>query len=132
MINQQLLLRRFNTGLYIFIGIMLVFFIAAQIYLTTPHHFPSYEPDTPGEADPNMYESLTLRLNNTPSPEFLASLQLANQDQIITETEFIAVARQVLSKGRHLTIPNPLVDTPKQSKANFQKALSQHKMAQLD
>ena len=60
--------------------------IGVYLYINNPDRYLSSNPD---EAMPQLYVALTNKLESNPSREFIADLNQAYVDQVITESEYI-------------------------------------------
>lgn len=85
---KQTHLKTFNKLLITIIAGLLLYGIgiAAYVYYNNPDKYLSSNPD---EAMPQLYVALTNKLESNPSKEFIADLNQAYVDQVITEPEYI-------------------------------------------
>ena len=87
--------------------------IGVYLYINNPDKYLSSNPD---EAMPQLYVALTNKLNEYPSTEFIADVNQAYADQIITESEYIR-----LTLNNNLTMSNDLYLEFKPTKQQFHK-----------
>ena len=117
---KQTPLYKFNKLFWV-IAAALAFYctaIAVYVYYNNPDKYLSTNPD---EAMPQLYVALTNKLNENPSTTFIADVNHAYADQIITESEYIQ-----LTLNYNLSMPNNLDLEFKPSKQQFHKTWLNH------
>jgi len=117
---KQTHLKKLNILLWLTTGVLILYClgIAAYVYYNTSSKYLSPNPE---EAMPQLYAALTNKLNEYPSTEFIADVNQAYADQIITESEYIQ-----LTLNYNLSMPNNLDLEFKPSKQQFHKTWLNH------
>jgi len=120
---KQAHLKKFNKLLWVFSAALALYCIgiAAYVYYNNPDKYLSSNPD---EAMPQLYAALTNKLKSYPSEEFIADVNQAYADQIITESEYIR-----LTLNNNLTMSNDLYLEFKPTKQQFHKTWLKHQNA---
>ena len=89
---KQTHLKTFNKLLWVITAALVLYCvgITGYVYYNNPDKYLSSNPD---EAMPQLYVALTNKLNENPSTEFIADVNHAYDDLVITESEYIRLRR---------------------------------------
>lgn len=117
---KQTHLKKFNKLLLVISAAIVLYCIGIAVYVryNDPDKYLSSNPE---EAMPQLYVALTNKLNEYPSTAFIADVNHAYADQIITESEYIQ-----LTLNYNLSMPNNLDLEFKPSKQQFHKTWLNH------